>query len=212
VVFNTFSLLNNSSAVRAVVAIMVGLGPIGRPPYLVERRPGYVEYQLPVSVKLVVDYHGLVPLLRSEREEWELPGGKLEVGEAPEQSVRREVAEEFGLTIAGVEIIDSWVYEITPVRHVFIVSYGTSYTGDEQLARRSGVTPRSDLDLPAPHPADPTRQVVVHRQQPGTVRLAHDRSSAVSATARTAFSRARTSSLIRSSPPACRSATSASPG
>jgi ADP-ribose pyrophosphatase YjhB (NUDIX family) len=55
--------------------------PSARLPYLVERGPGYLEYQLPVSVKLVVDYHGKVPLPRNEREEWELPGGKLEPGE-----------------------------------------------------------------------------------------------------------------------------------
>lgn len=102
-----------------------------RPPYLVERGPGYLEYQLPISVKLVVDYQGSVPLLKNERDEWELPGGKLEVGESPEHSVCREVAEELGLTITSVDIIDTWVYQITPVRHVFIVSYGTRYTGDE---------------------------------------------------------------------------------
>ena len=39
-----------------------------RPPYLVERSPGYIEYQLPISVKLVVDYHGKSPLLKNERE------------------------------------------------------------------------------------------------------------------------------------------------
>ncbi|MDG4797552.1 NUDIX domain-containing protein [Micromonospora sp. WMMD1082] len=104
-----------------------------RPPYLVERNPGYFEYQLPISVKLVVDYHGRVPLLRNERDEWELPGGKLEVGETPEEGVCREVAEEIGLTIGEVGIIDTWVYAITPARHVFIVSYGTRYVGDEAL-------------------------------------------------------------------------------
>ena len=108
-------------------------GPIARPPYLVERGPGYLEYQLPISVKLVVDYHGKVPLLKYERDEWELPGGKLEPGESPEHTVCREVAEELGLTVSAVEIVDSWVYEITPARHVFIVSYGAGYSGDEDL-------------------------------------------------------------------------------
>ncbi|MGC4796235.1 NUDIX hydrolase [Micromonospora saelicesensis] len=104
-----------------------------RPPYLVERNPGYVEYQLPISVKLVIDHHGKVLLLRNERDEWELPGGKLEVGETPEDGVCREVAEELGLTITEVDIIDSWVYVITPIRHVFIVSFGATYVGDEAL-------------------------------------------------------------------------------
>jgi ADP-ribose pyrophosphatase YjhB (NUDIX family) len=35
----------------------------------------------PVSVKGVVVQGGKVLLLRNERDEWELPGGKLEVGE-----------------------------------------------------------------------------------------------------------------------------------
>lgn len=126
-----------------------------------ERGPGYVEYQLPISVKLVVDYRGRVPLLRNERDEWELPGGKLEVGESPEGSVRREVAEELGLTIADVEIIDSWVYEITAVRHVFILSYGTVYTGIEELTRSSehkelglfAYDEVSNLPMPGPYQA-----------------------------------------------------------
>lgn len=108
-------------------------GPAARPPYLVERGPGYLEYQLPISVKLVVDYYGRLPLLKNERDEWELPGGKLEVGESPEATVCREVTEELGLTMSTVDIVDSWVYEITPARHVFIVAYGSRYTGHEDL-------------------------------------------------------------------------------
>jgi 8-oxo-dGTP pyrophosphatase MutT (NUDIX family) len=130
-----------------------------RPPYLVERGPGYLEYQLPISVKLVVDYHGSVPLLRNERDEWELPGGKLEPGESPENTVCREVAEELGLTIDLVEIIDSWVYEITKARHVFIVSYGARYTGTEDLTFSAehkqlgvfGYDAIPDLHLPSPY-------------------------------------------------------------
>lgn len=130
-----------------------------RPPYLIERSPGYFEYQLPISVKLVIDHHGRVPLLRNERDEWELPGGKLDVGETPEEGVCREVAEELGLTVTQVDIIDSWVYVITPVRHVFIVSFGATYVGDEELVHSAehkelglfGYDEIPDLRMPEPY-------------------------------------------------------------
>ena len=41
----------------------------------------------PVCVKGVVSVGGKVPLLKNEREEWELPGGKLETEESPEVCV-----------------------------------------------------------------------------------------------------------------------------
>ncbi|WP_223830444.1 NUDIX hydrolase [Nocardiopsis quinghaiensis] len=104
-----------------------------RPPFMVERNPGYFEYWLPVSVKMVVDHDGKVPLLMNEREEWELPGGKLDQGETPEGCVRREVREELNLTVDAQDIVSSWVYEITPVRHVFLVAYGGVYSGSEAI-------------------------------------------------------------------------------
>ncbi|MWA00647.1 NUDIX domain-containing protein [Actinomadura sp. LD22] len=54
-----------------------------------------------------------------------------EIGEAPEICVEREVQEELGLTVKVESIIDTWVYEITPMRHVFIVTYGAHYSGTE---------------------------------------------------------------------------------
>lgn len=69
----------------------------------------------------------------NERDEWELPGGKLEVGETPEVCVCREVCEELNLTVTVESIIDTWVYEITPLRHTFIVSYGSTYRGSEEI-------------------------------------------------------------------------------
>ena len=50
----------------------------------------------PVSVKGVVVRAGRVLLLHNERQEWELPGGRLELGESPPQCVAREIAEETG--------------------------------------------------------------------------------------------------------------------
>ncbi|GAB2822482.1 NUDIX hydrolase [Actinocorallia aurea] len=79
----------------------------------------------PVSVKgVVVDGEGRVLLLKNEREEWELPGGRLEAGEGPAQCVVREIAEESGWRAEAGDLLDAWVYEPLAGRFVFIVTYG----------------------------------------------------------------------------------------
>ena len=50
----------------------------------------------PVSIKGVLVEAGRVVLLENDRDEWELPGGRLEPGEAPETCLAREFAEEWG--------------------------------------------------------------------------------------------------------------------
>lgn len=40
-----------------------------------------VTYRFPVSAKGAIEVDGRLLLLRNERNEWELPGGKLEIGE-----------------------------------------------------------------------------------------------------------------------------------
>lgn len=99
-------------------------------PQLVERTPGYFEYQLPVSVKGVIIWNGCVPLLKNERNEWELPGGKLEIGDEVRSTLAREISEELGWDSVEVKsILHSWVYEIRPDRHVFVVAYLARYEG-----------------------------------------------------------------------------------
>ena len=80
--------------------------------------------RFPVSVKGVVIRDGKVILLRNERDEWELPGGKLELSESPEQCLAREMAEELGLVIEPERILNSWIYTIVPGVDVLIVTYG----------------------------------------------------------------------------------------
>ena len=63
----------------------------------------------PISVKGVVVLGGLVLLLKNERDEWELPGGKLELGEDPERCVAREIAEEVGWQVETGPILDAWL-------------------------------------------------------------------------------------------------------
>ena len=78
----------------------------------------------PVSVKGVCVQAGRVLLLHNERNEWELPGGKLELGEEPAACVAREISEESGWQVRVGDILDSWQYHIRDGVDVLIVTYG----------------------------------------------------------------------------------------
>jgi|APMI01.1.fsa_nt_gi 8-oxo-dGTP pyrophosphatase MutT (NUDIX family) len=99
-------------------------------PYLIERGPDYFEYQLPISVKAVLNWRGKLPLLKNERDEWELPGGKLDLGESPDRCLAREIKEELGWESRVGEPFFAWVYEIKPDRHVFVLTYLATHDGD----------------------------------------------------------------------------------
>lgn len=84
----------------------------------------YRPHAFPVSVKGVCIRDGEVLLLRNERDEWELPGGKLELGEDPVACVGREISEETGWTVTVGPILDAWQYHIRADVDVLIVTYG----------------------------------------------------------------------------------------
>ncbi len=66
-------------------------------------------------------------LLKNERDEWELPGGRLEAGDAsPEAAVERELDEETGWQVRAQRLLDVWIYQPLPDsdRRVVIVTYG----------------------------------------------------------------------------------------
>ncbi|MEM7274262.1 MAG: NUDIX hydrolase [Actinomycetota bacterium] len=81
------------------------------------------DLRWPVSVKGVVTADRHVLLMLNERNEWELPGGRLEADETPERCVEREVLEEAGLVVTVDRIVDAWVYPIRPDHSVLIVTY-----------------------------------------------------------------------------------------
>lgn len=80
--------------------------------------------RFPVSIKGVVLIGGQVVLLRNERDEWELPGGRLEPGEEPDECLKREIAEELAIAVEVEAILDCWRYQPVPGKDVVIVTYG----------------------------------------------------------------------------------------
>ena len=93
-------------------------------------------HRFPVSVKGVVLRGDRVVLVKNCRGEWELPGGKLELGEEPEVCVAREIEEELQLVVVPEQLIDAWVYTIAEGTHVVVVTYGCT----ESVVRRAVVS------------------------------------------------------------------------
>lgn len=79
---------------------------------------------LPVSVKAVIfDDQGRVLLGLNDRSEWELPGGRMNAGESPQECVVREVREETGIEVAVEGHLGEWPFEVIPRHQVLISAY-----------------------------------------------------------------------------------------
>ena len=78
--------------------------------------------RFPVSVKGVILAGAQVILLKNERDEWELPGGKLEPGEDILECLAREIDEELSIPVRVGCLLDAWVYPIHSVE-VLILTY-----------------------------------------------------------------------------------------
>jgi 8-oxo-dGTP pyrophosphatase MutT (NUDIX family) len=84
----------------------------------------------PTSIKGVLLVNGGVLLVRNPRSEWELPGGRSDAGENHAETLVREFEEELSLKVAIADPIDSYLFEVIPGRHVFIVTYGCTLAGE----------------------------------------------------------------------------------
>ena len=86
-----------------------------------------------MSVKGVVLLGDRVVLGHNDRDEWELPGGRLEDRESPEECVVREIAEEVGISVRVDRILDTWVFEVVPGQRVLIVTFGCIATDSASI-------------------------------------------------------------------------------
>src|SRR3989344_4764544 len=71
-----------------------------------------MSFELPISVKGIVFEGDSVWLRKNERDEWELPGGKMDPGEQPEETVKRELLEELGFEAEVKKLVHTRLYKI----------------------------------------------------------------------------------------------------
>ena len=107
--------------------------------------------RLPVSIKAALMEGGRVCLLLNERDQWELPGGRLESGESPRECLVREVREELGVAIAPGRILDAWVFSGIRGKEVMVIVYSATLVGPARPAlsgEHRAVAWYSAADLP----------------------------------------------------------------
>lgn len=87
-----------------------------------------------VSVKGVLTVRNHVALAKNCRDEWELPGGRLDLNdESPEAAVVREFAEELGIEVRVTQLLDTYVFEPVPGEPRLIITYRCETDGLPEL-------------------------------------------------------------------------------
>jgi 8-oxo-dGTP diphosphatase len=122
-----------------------------------------------IVVRAVVQRRGRVLLLRraawdSYPGAWELPGGKVDAGEAPELALVRELFEETGLTPAGDPVLRLECLVRSPSgRRVAERFFGVSTPGRPLLSAEHDDLVWHDLATPLPAPLTPASANAVQR-------------------------------------------------
>ena len=100
-----------------------------------------MEKSFKLSVKVVIRHNnGRLLLLkrssncRSNAGKWDLPGGKIELGESFDRALLREVAEETGLSISLQRVVGTARRELADTKVVYLIMEGYLVTGKLQLS------------------------------------------------------------------------------
>jgi ADP-ribose pyrophosphatase YjhB (NUDIX family) len=82
-----------------------------------------------VSVKAIILHNGKVVLVRNDRDEWDLPGGKLEQGEGLDAALSRELDEELGVKVMTSQLLKASLHHFYP--DILVLIHGCFVEGME---------------------------------------------------------------------------------
>lgn len=94
-------------------------------------RDGWGNLAVTLSCKAIAVEDGEIWLRQNERGDWELPGGRLDESEQPEDTIARELSEELGVEIENLHLIDIgiWQKDFGTNTHVGIITFYCDITG-----------------------------------------------------------------------------------
>ena len=88
--------------------------------------------KFPISIKVIIVEDNKILCLKNERNEWDLPGGKLNFKENIEECLKREVKEETNLTIKNLKILKPFNLKFNHVP-VFVLVYSAKISCDSSI-------------------------------------------------------------------------------
>jgi len=102
---------------------------------IVRQRSAYPKnVDLPVSVKAALRCGERWVLLRNERNEWELPGGRIDPDDQSlPDVVVRECREEIGIEVTVGVLLGSWLFEVVPDKRVVIICFSAEADPESEL-------------------------------------------------------------------------------
>ena len=89
--------------------------------------------KFPISIKAIIIDDQRVLCLKNERNEWDLPGGKINFNEDIEECLRREVKEEVNIDIENLQILKPLSLKFNDVA-VFVVVFSANISCESYIS------------------------------------------------------------------------------
>lgn len=84
-----------------------------------------------IPQKAIIEHNGKVLIVCSDEGKWQLPGGRLHVGEQPKEGLKREIKEELGVEIEPIGIFDACVFTTASGKNHCVIVWLCKLRGDD---------------------------------------------------------------------------------